>query len=103
MGAKLEAEKTIQDLRITKKQGEKRKREVETIVPLKAQAGTKGFVEKRIRALKKKLKAIDDLVERQKGGEELDEQQLDKVARLDEVMQDMEEALREVDIDLNDI
>ena len=103
MGIKLEQKKAIQDLRVTKKQGKKRERDVDTTVPLKSKTQKKSADEKHIRALKKKLKAVDELIQRQNDGEELDPQQLEKIARLDELMQDMEEALKEVDIDLSAI
>ena len=46
--------------------------------------------EKRLRSLNKLLRQIETLQEREASGEELDEQQQDKVERLDSVLQEME-------------
>lgn len=43
--------------------------------------------EKRLRGLNKKLKAINDLIEKREGGQELDKQQLEKVSHLDEILE----------------
>lgn len=49
--------------------------------------------EKYVKALRKKLQAIDKLVTMQDEGVKLDAQQLQKVAALDSVMEEMEKAL----------
>ncbi len=46
--------------------------------------------EKRLRALNKLLRQIEQLQEREMSGEELDAQQKEKVARLDETLEEME-------------
>ena len=46
--------------------------------------------EKRLRALNKLLRQIEDLQQREADGIELDEQQSQKVARLDDVLEEME-------------
>lgn len=48
---------------------------------------------KRVRALNKLLRQIEDLQERAAKGETLDEQQRAKVDRLDDVLREMEESL----------
>ena len=78
---KIEAEKSIQDLRVTRKQkGEKKDRNAQ-ILPLK---NPNEFTddEKYVRNLKKKLRCIDELMTKQRLGKELDEQQREKVAKL---------------------
>lgn len=92
---KIEAEKVIQDLRVTRKQkGEKRFREAQ-ILPLK---NPNEFTddEKYVRNLKKKLRAIDELMTKQRSGTELDEQQLEKVAKLPMLLEEMDAVLLKV-------
>ena len=48
-----------------------------------------------MRAFRKKLKQIEGLIERQDAGTALDEQQLEKVASLDIVLEKMAEYTRE--------
>ena len=49
--------------------------------------------EKRLRALNKLLRSIEDLQRRDEAGEELDDAQLAKLGRLDEVLAEMEELM----------
>ena len=49
--------------------------------------------EKRVRALNKKLRDIEAIQEREKAGEPLDEQQLAKLDRLDDVLTEMDELM----------
>ena len=48
-----------------------------------------------MRAIMKKLKQIDELVKRQAAGDQLDEQQLKKIASLDAVLLQMDEYTKE--------
>ena len=86
-----EEEKSIQDIRVTKKQkGEKVEREV----PVQPMRDTIEISEdKYIRALRKKLRDIDLLLEKQKGGAVLDAQQLQKLETLDGIMEKMDAAI----------
>ena len=49
--------------------------------------------EKRLRSLNKLLRQIEQLQEREMSGETLDAQQLEKVSRLDEALEEMEELM----------
>ena len=76
---------------MTKKQkGEKVEREV----PVQPMRDTIEISEdKYIRALRKKLRDIDLLLEKQKGGAVLDAQQLQKLETLDGIMEKMDAAI----------
>ena len=89
--ADAEEAKSIQDIRVTKKQkGDKVEREV----PVQPMRDTFEISEdKYIRALRKKLRDIDVLLEKQKNGETLDTQQLLKLETLDGVIEKMDEAI----------
>jgi len=87
MQKEVEDAKTIQDLRITSVQKGAKKQRVAQVTPLR----TIGKNEKVLRALRKKLNSINDLMEKEKNGVELDEQQLQKVASLEEVMAQLSE------------
>ena len=52
-----------------------------------------GDSEKRLRALNKKLRCIEELQDRASRGEELDEQQQSKLATLDAVLSGIEEVM----------
>ena len=94
ISAKAESEKTIQDLRVTRKRkSEHLERIVDRNQPLVIRTKKTDETDKIIKALKKKLKAIDELISKEKRGEVLDEQQRAKIGRLDEVMSEMSEAL----------
>lgn len=82
---------TIQDLRVTSKQPHERKeREVtKTNGELKA-VKSKTSEEKLLRALRKKLREIEQLMHKQKGGVELDAQQIEKVDSLGDLIVEME-------------
>ena len=87
MQKEVEDAKSIQDLRITSVQKGAKKQRVAQVTPLR----TIGKNEKVLRALRKKLNSINDLMEKEKNGVELDEQQLLKVASLEEVMAQLSE------------
>lgn len=82
---------TIQDLRVTSKQPhERREREVtKSNGELKA-VKSKTSEEKLLRALRKKLREIEQLMLKQKGGVELDAQQMEKVDSLGDLIDEME-------------
>lgn len=86
-----EEAKSIQDMRVTKKQkGEKVEREV----PVQPMKDTVEISEdKYIRALRKKLRDIDLLLAKQKNGDLLDAQQLLKLETLDGVLEKMDAAI----------
>ncbi len=80
---------------ITRK-GKKQKSKTGAEDDVEEQSGNKvqlSVHDKYVRLVRKKLQAIEKLVELQKEGAVLDKQQLIKVATLDEVMHEMEEAL----------
>ena len=86
-----EEAKTIQDIRVTKKQkGEKVEREV-TVQPLRDTIEISE--DKYIRALRKKLRDIDILIVKQKEGGVLDAQQLLKIETLDGVLEKIDAAI----------
>jgi uncharacterized protein with WD repeat len=92
--AKLASKLTIQDLRVTSKQkGERKERDVgpRTTGDIK-QSPTKSSEEKHIHALRKKLRQIEELIKHQDAGEDLDEAQLEKIARMEEIITEMETA-----------
>ena len=94
----------VQDLKVTRTQGKKKEREVTSSSgvlkgnlkepPQSAGAGM-SKAEKRMRDLRKKLKAIDALLQKEAGGVELDEQQKLKVARMAELMEEMMSMFKE--------
>ena len=89
--ADAEEAKSIQDMRVTKKQkGEKVEREV-SVQPMKDTVEISE--DKYIRALRKKLRDIDLLLEKQKNGDTLDAQQLLKLETLDSVLEKMDAAI----------
>jgi len=95
---KLEAAKDIQDLRVTRKRKGETLERVAQILPLKKE-NSLGKEFKLIRALKKKLKSIDELIQMQKQGVQLDNQQLEKIEKLGEVMEELENALQSPNLD----
>ena len=126
MQQKFEKDSSAQDLRIVRKnKAEKKARECQTLQPLR-KINKKGETEKYIGSLKKKLRAIgihstcqflpfsiptilillchvDELLSKQRNGVELDEQQLQKVDKLPEVMEQLQNAMKEatnVDLDI---
>ena len=115
MQQKFERESIAQDLRtVRKSKAEKKARECQTLQPLR-KINKKGETEKYIVSLKKKLRAIgiystcqslpfaipnllchvDELLSKQRNGVELDEQQLQKVDKLPEVMEQLQNAMKE--------
>jgi len=90
--AKLASKLTIQDLRVTSKlKGDRKEREVgpRTTGDMK-QIPTKSSEEKHIHALRKKLRHIEELIKRQDAGENLNEAQLDKISRMEDLIAEME-------------
>ncbi len=83
---KAEDGKVIQDLRVTKVQKNEKKERLAQPTPL----STLNKDEKKLRAIKKKIKAIDELIEKRNGGAELDAQQLLKLQCLDSLMEELE-------------
>eukprot|EP01039_Chlorochromonas_danica_P011337 gene11337-12653_t len=76
----------IQDMRVTRiASSEKKERE-----PQPTAMSNLSKDEKRLRGLKKKLKDINELIEKQSAGQELDKQQLVKIKQLDEVLEAIE-------------
>ena len=82
---------TAAEMRVTKKpRKDQEEREVVAEgAPLKPTDDERA--KKKIRALNKKLTAIEALIKKQKGGEELDEQQQIKVDSLEETMQELDD------------
>lgn len=81
----------ITDIRVTSKRGTNKKVREAQLTPLKVLSNK----EKLLRGLKKKLHAINSLIEKEQEGTTLDEQQRIKVASLDVVMNDINELLGE--------
>ena len=88
---KIEEQKVIQDLRITRKRKEELKVRDVQILPLRKKS--KPEDEKRLRTLKKKLRSIDELIKLKDAGNELDEQQIAKIDKLDETMEEMQKLI----------
>jgi uncharacterized protein with WD repeat len=85
IGAKLASKEDIADLRVTRVQkGDKKSREAQTAEPLK-----KTLTEKRLKALRKKLREMEALMSKQAAGEELNDGQLVKLEGLDGVIEEM--------------
>ena len=86
ISAKYALEQSIQDIRVTKK----RKFEVKerVVIPLEKK-NTLTSDEKHVKMLRKKLKSIESLLKKEKNGDILDEQQLQKVGRLESLMIEM--------------
>ncbi len=83
----------VQDFRVTRiKKSEQKERVIESknLPPMRSILTDR---EKAIRAIKKKLKAIEQLMELQKTGATLDDQQLEKIERLEELMNEMQNLL----------
>jgi uncharacterized protein with WD repeat len=86
-----EEAKTIQDIRVTKKQ---KSEKVEREVPVQPLRDTPQISEdKYIRALRKKLRDIDALLLKQKEGAVLDPQQLLKLETLDATLEKIDLAI----------
>ena len=66
-----------------------------TVKPLIAKSASRPLHadEKRLKSLNKLLRSIEDLQRREKAGETLDEQQEQKLARLDDVLDEMEQIM----------
>lgn len=78
-GRRQQAQQTVQDLRVTRKRRpERAEREVQATA-LRSHTA----VERRVRAMRKRLRAIERLVEAEGRGEELDPQQRAKVDSLE--------------------
>jgi len=102
MNAAREQIKSIQDLRVTRVQpGEKKEREVvRENVPLR-KVDTLASEEKLAKALRKKLRAIEQLMEKQKAGEKLDDKQLAKIESVNQVIEEMEDLEQQKQVLLN--
>lgn len=89
----MHTKESIRDLRVTRiKAGEHKERIVDSKTILKTVILSAD--EKRLRALKKKLRKIDDLIEkRDKEGVGLDEQQKRSVDQLDETLEQVRELI----------
>jgi uncharacterized protein with WD repeat len=85
----IEDNKTIQNLRVTSVQRAERKERIAQTTPLSKLSKN----EKILRALRKKLNAINQLIEKESAGETLDAQQLEKICSLPQVMSEMEEIM----------
>ena len=87
---KVAKEALVSDLRVVKKRNvEKAIREVSAEnAPLRDSKD--GKATKKIKALNKKLTAIEELIARQKAGEKLDAQQTAKVESLEEVLTELD-------------
>lgn len=87
----------IQDLRVTKKRkGEKLERELpkeDAAFMKKSRTTPLTEDEKYLRSLKKKAQSIDKLLQMQKDGKTLDDQQLHKISQLDTVMEQISNLL----------
>jgi len=79
----------ITDIRVTSKRGSNKKTREAQLTPLKVLSSK----EKLLRGLKKKLLAINSLIEKEQTGATLDDQQRKKVDTLDAVMNDINELL----------
>lgn len=85
----IEDNKTIQNMRVTSVQRAERKERIAQTTPLSKLSKN----EKILRALRKKLNAINQLIEKESAGETLDTQQLEKISSLPQVMSEMEEIM----------
>ena len=82
----------IQDIRVTRKlKGERKER---TINREENSFATLSKDEKLLRALKKKLRGINDLIEKKNQGVLLNPQQMEKITQLDTVLLDMESLIQ---------
>jgi uncharacterized protein with WD repeat len=87
----IDKKQSIQDIRVTRTlKGSKKEREV-----TKLQLKKTDNREKIMKSLRKKMKSIEQLLQRQKSGDILDEQQLAKIGNLDSVVARMDEFLKE--------
>ena len=88
----LEKGKSIQDLRVTRVQKSEKKERLAQPTELRTTMAM-STEEKKVRGLKKKIEAINILLEKREKGKELDPQQLIKITTLDDVVKEMEEIL----------
>lgn len=80
---------SVNELKVTKVSSKDRK-ERNLPLDLEFRKEVKSVPEKIVRSLRKKLNEISLLMEKQKAGVELDEQQLEKISRLPCLMSEME-------------
>ena len=97
---KYEQNTPIEELRVTRKKKSERKERNLNYQPLR-KVNKLNDDEKRIRAIRKSLYSIEILMVKQKAGEELDEQQVDKIERLPELLEELE-SFKEKDHDDDD-
>ena len=77
----------VQDFRVTKLQkGEKKEREVTSDSKMRSHDSLSTKDESYVRSLRKKLREIEVLMNKQGEGVELNEAQLEKISRMDEII-----------------
>lgn len=82
-------EKLIQELRVTSKQkGERAEREV-VVDAMPLRSTSLDSTEKVLRALRKKLKAIEELMKRQARGDVLDDAQIAKIDAMESIIEEI--------------
>ena len=80
---------TAQDLKVTKKKkSDQAERQVQR-GGMKSEQTPESRVEKKVKALNKKLTQIEDLRNKQKAGEELDPQQIKKIESLGDTLAEL--------------
>eukprot|EP01038_Epipyxis_sp_PR26KG_P005292 gene5292-7354_t len=99
MREKVDQLTSIDKIRVTRVQKQDRKERTAQQTPLSSLSAN----EKILRALKKKLKGIDDLIQKQNNGVELDEQQQQKIDSLPSIMADMNKLLNSKSENVEDI
>jgi hypothetical protein len=87
--AKWQKEREISEIRVTRIPKSERKEKEVTRLPLRQPKKSEN--EKLMKALRKKLTSVELLMKREADGEELDEQQMMKVAKIGELMEQLQE------------
>ncbi len=83
---------TIQDMRVTKVQkGERKEREVTNHSKMRSHDALSSADASYVRSLRKKLREIEVLMEKQAAGEDLNESQLMKVEKLNETIEKLQQ------------
>ena len=90
---RLEQDKAVvKDFRVTKLQkGEKKEREVTHDMKMKKSDGLSTKDEAFVRSLRKKLRDIEELMKKQGEGVDLNDAQLEKISKLDDVIAKLQE------------
>lgn len=86
----VQSKQKIQDIRVTSTQKSERKEREVSITPLRKANGLSSKDNSYLRSLRKKLKAIEILIKKQDEGEELNEDQLNKISQMDEIIEKIE-------------